>query len=91
MKKSIIISAVIACAAHNVMAQSNNNSFRQRYEQFKSNAEREYVEFRRKCNEEYANFMRQAWKAYKGEEPIKIPEEKRCRLRLSRRKIRIRL
>ncbi|MBO5025263.1 MAG: hypothetical protein J6C86_03870 [Bacteroidaceae bacterium] len=76
MKKSIIISAVIACAAQNVVAQ-NNNPFRQKYEQFKSNAEREYVEFRRKCNEDYANFMRQAWKTYKGEEPIKIPEEKK--------------
>ncbi len=76
MKRSIIISAAIVCVSHSVSAQSNN-PFQQEYEQFRNKARQEYVEFRRKCNEDYANFMREAWKQYKAEPPVKIPEEKK--------------
>ena len=57
-----------------VYAQENN-SLRERYEQFRQQARQEYDDFRSRANREYADFMRQAWERYQALPEIPKPKD----------------
>jgi len=78
MEKKLFCAIVMAFGLYSeVAAQSDSLSFKNRYEAFKKQAQREYTSFRDKANKEYAEFMETAWKSYGIQEPIKMPKRQK--------------
>ncbi len=73
-RQRLILSVIFffASCTHSVWAQ---NTFRDAYEAFKRNAEKEYEDFRQKANQEYADFVRKAWEEYQILPAVKKPKE----------------
>lgn len=51
------------------------SSFRREFESFKKEAQADYDDFRDKCNKEYADFILNAWKKFKVEPAMPVPDE----------------
>lgn len=52
---------------------SHSQSLKDKYNDFKQQANQNYISFRNECNQKYIQFLRDAWAQYSGEKPISVP------------------
>ena len=54
-------------------AEAQNNSYKERYEQFKKKRTQEYADYKAKANAEFAAFLKRRWKDYRTQKPEAQP------------------
>lgn len=69
------LSAFIFLLLPALSANAQTDEFRQKFEDFKLQAEEKYNNFRDEANRQYAEFMRQAWRQYKALPAIPKPKD----------------
>lgn len=75
MRTATIIVALCCLGCSASFAQSTDNDFKKKYEEFRNSAKQEYEDFRQKANKDYENWLRQAWESYKTLPEVKPPKE----------------
>lgn len=66
---------VLSAGLMSVGVCGQSQDYREKYEQFKKQAQANYGSFRDECNKKYADFLRQSWEQYKGNAPVPRPKD----------------
>ncbi len=66
---------VLSAGLMSVSVCGQSQDYREKYEQFKKQAQANYGSFRDECNKKYADFLRQSWEQYKGNAPVPRPKD----------------